>query len=177
LLHPDWTYYGTLAQTDAANESSLSQLIQECEGAAVLKLNDAEAELLFHMKFNERSFSLREFCLDWSSKYEVQAICVTRATGDAPCSSMERFTSFQGSRLKSRIPLAPAMHSRPAFCMAFSWAGPWKKSRRSQMRSVQWLRAARAQRPAWTVGDVEAIASIRATCDSPRVRQDVVVDE
>lgn len=101
-FHPDWLYFGTLAQTDPRNEALLLQLIRQSGGAkcfydmnlrtghwnldlvqrlsriaTVLKLNDAEAELLFHLSFPSGQFTLEEFCRHWSSTYGVQTICVT----------------------------------------------------------------------------------------------------
>lgn len=51
--------------------------------ATVLKLNDAEAELLFHRVCGENPFSLEEFCRYWCSTYGVQMICIT--LGGAGC--------------------------------------------------------------------------------------------
>lgn len=101
-LHPDWIYFGTLAQTDSRNEELLLHLIRQCPAAkhfydmnlraghwnfalvqrlsriaTVLKLNDTEAALLFHLTFGDRPFGLEEFCRHWSSTYGVKTICVT----------------------------------------------------------------------------------------------------
>jgi fructokinase len=99
---PDWFYFGTLVQTDPRNEALLHQLIRQSGRAkcfydmnlrsghwnfdlvqrlsniaSVLKLNDAEAELLFHRVFDNRPFNLEEFCGYWSSTHGIETICVT----------------------------------------------------------------------------------------------------
>ena len=101
-FHPDWIYFGTLAQSNARNEELLSHLFRECPDtkgfydinlrtghwnlslvqrlsrlATVLKLNDVEAELLFQLTFGKKPFALEDFCGYWSSTYGVKTICVT----------------------------------------------------------------------------------------------------
>lgn len=98
----DWIYFGTLAQTEPCNEEFLLQLLRECPDlrrfydmnlrsghwnlplverlsriATVLKLNDAEAALLFQLTLGSKQFDLEEFCRYWSSTYGVEIICVT----------------------------------------------------------------------------------------------------
>lgn len=99
--HPDWLYYGTLAQTSHKNEQLLSTmmkcfsgiscfydlnlrdqqwdfaLVQRLAGAAnVLKLNHDEAEILSALD-SGGTFSLESFCNSWSTKYQVPIICIT----------------------------------------------------------------------------------------------------
>ena len=99
---PQWIYFGTLTQTDSRSLNALTEIIRRSpdanrfydmnlrmghwnfalvEGlsriATVLKLNDAEAELLFHHVLGDKPFSLEEFCRYWSSKYGIKTICIT----------------------------------------------------------------------------------------------------
>ncbi len=99
---PEWIYFGTLTQTDSRSLDALTEIIRRSPGAkrfydmnlrtghwnftlvedlsriaTVLKLNDAEAELLFHQVSGEEPFSLQAFCRYWSSKYGVKTICIT----------------------------------------------------------------------------------------------------
>ncbi len=105
---PEWIYFGTLAQTDGRCLNALAEIIRHSPSAkrfydmnlraghwnfaivqdlsriaTVLKLNDAEAELLFHNVFGEKPFNLEEFCRYWSSNYGVQTLCIT--LGGAGC--------------------------------------------------------------------------------------------
>jgi fructokinase len=105
---PQWIYFGTLTQTDSRSFNALAEIVRRSPGAkrfydmnlrtghwnfalveylsriaTVLKLNDAEAELLFHRAFGESPFSLEEFCRYWSSTYGVQTMCIT--LGGAGC--------------------------------------------------------------------------------------------
>jgi fructokinase len=107
-FNPQWIYFGTLTQTDSRSFIVLAEIVARCPDArrfydmnlrtghwdfalvedlsrtaTVLKLNDAEAELLFQRVFGEKPFSLEEFCRYWSSTYGVQTICVT--LGGAGC--------------------------------------------------------------------------------------------
>jgi len=105
---PQWIYFGTLTQTDGHTFNALAEIIRRSPEAkrfydmnlrtghwnfalvedlsriaTVLKLNDSEAELLFHHVFGEKPFSLEEFCRYWSSTYGVETICIT--LGGAGC--------------------------------------------------------------------------------------------
>lgn len=105
---PQWIYFGTLTQTLSGSLNALAEIIQRSPDAKrfydmnlrtghwnfalvedlsrkanVLKLNNAEAELLFHHLFGNKPFSLDQFCRYWSSTYGVQTICIT--LGDAGC--------------------------------------------------------------------------------------------
>ena len=98
----DWIYFGTLAQTQASNEALLQQLMAGIPGvqgfydmnlraghwdlelvqrlsalAAVIKLNESEAETLLRLTGGGAAFSLEGFCRQWSATYNLQAICVT----------------------------------------------------------------------------------------------------
>lgn len=101
-LRPDWIYFGTLAQTCDDTEQLLLELLRALPYthcfydlnlrsghwnlplvqrlshiATVLKLNLAEAELLFHQTLGDRPFSLDEFCRYWSATYGTRTLCIT----------------------------------------------------------------------------------------------------
>ncbi|MFZ0662602.1 MAG: carbohydrate kinase [Acidobacteriaceae bacterium] len=101
-MQPDWIYFGTLAQTSAGNEALLGRLITAAPGArcfydlnlregqwstplverlaalaSILKLSEAEAELLFGISHVPGAFSLERFCESWSRTYGLEIICVT----------------------------------------------------------------------------------------------------
>jgi fructokinase len=101
-IHPDWIYFGTLAQTSNGNEAVLHRLVaaapkarcfydlnlreghwsfdlvQRLSGlASVIKLNEFEAETLYHLACNGEQFSLEAFCRCWSQIYGTEVICIT----------------------------------------------------------------------------------------------------
>ncbi|MGA7339253.1 MAG: PfkB family carbohydrate kinase [Terracidiphilus sp.] len=101
-LHPDWIYFGTLAQTNRSNEEILDRfrirlprvrcfydmnlreghwslpLVERLSRlASIVKLNEVEAETLFWLTHPDEEFSLEQFCRRWSSVYGVETICVT----------------------------------------------------------------------------------------------------
>jgi fructokinase len=121
-FQPDWIYYGTLAQTQAASAALLEQiflcaprvkgfydmnlreghwdlaLLQHLSRfATVFKLNEAEAEMLFGLTAPSEIFSLEKFCRLWSSLYKAEVICIT--LGSKGCAvfaddTLEIFSGF-----------------------------------------------------------------------------------
>ncbi len=137
---PHWIYFGTLTQTDSRSLNALTEIIRRSPDAkrfydmnlrtghwdfalvedlsriaTVLKLNDAEAELLFHHVFGEEPFSLEEFCRYWSSTYGVQTICIT--LGGAGCAVFINGTlrTFPGYTVK----VVDTVGAGDAFAAAF----------------------------------------------------------
>ncbi len=120
-LRPDWIYYGTLAQTDEGTESFLHQLIHTCSGArcfydmnlrtghwslplvqrlsglaTILKLNEAEAELLYTLTHGSGEFCLEEFCRFWASAYAIEIVCVTLGGKGCAVFAEDRLQTFAG---------------------------------------------------------------------------------
>ena len=120
-LLPDWIYFGTLANAHAANEELLYSLVEHLQPvncfydmnlrdghwnlplierlsalATVIKLNDAEAEQIFDLKFPKQPFTLRRFCERWSEAFEVQQICVTMGSAGCALYSDDVFRTFGG---------------------------------------------------------------------------------
>jgi fructokinase len=185
-FRPEWIYFGTLAQTDSGSEESLLRLLRECEGAGrfydlnlrtghwnfpllerlsraatVLKLNDVEAELLFCLCFDATTFSLEEFCRNWSSRYGVQTICIT--LGREGCAvftegTLHRFPGFP-------IEVADTVGAGDAFAAGFLHGlhKAWPMARIACFANA--LGAVVAARPGatphWTLEDVELTACTR----------------
>jgi fructokinase len=137
---PEWIYLGTLAQTDNRCLDTLAQILRRSPDAkrfydmnlrtghwnfalvqdlsrisTVLKLNDAEAETLFHHVFSDKPFSLEEFCRYWSATYGVQTICIT--LGGAGCAVFMNGTliTFPGYPVK----VVDTVGAGDAFAAAF----------------------------------------------------------
>jgi fructokinase len=98
----EWIYVGTLLQTNAAVERFTADLVAAAQGVRVfydvnlrdghwnlglvrrlsslshvLKLNEAEAELLFELTHPGATFDLPSFCEWWSKAHEIDVMCVT----------------------------------------------------------------------------------------------------
>lgn len=101
-LQPDWICFGTLAHTAEGAEQRLKHLLDANprarrfydinlrEGhwnldlvrrlsrlASIIKLNEAEAEMLFELLSSPPPFSIETFCQTWSSTHGCEIICVT----------------------------------------------------------------------------------------------------
>jgi fructokinase len=139
-LHPEWLYFGTLAQTNQPTEETVQRILKkvpsvQCfydmnlrEGhwnlplvqrlsslAAILKLNDSEAEILFRLTHPGEEFSLEQFCRHWSEAYGVDTICVT--LGGQGCvlfkdNALQRFHGFT-------VKVADTVGAGDAFAAAF----------------------------------------------------------
>jgi fructokinase len=120
-LLPDWIYFGTLANTHAANEVMLHGLVEHLQPvkcfydlnlrdghwnlplierlsalATVIKLNDEEAERIFNMKFAGLPYSLERFCERWSEAFGVQLMCVTMGSAGCALYSDNVFQAYRG---------------------------------------------------------------------------------
>lgn len=120
-FQPDWIYFGTLAQTCADTERLLGELVEALPGAhcfydlnlrtghwnlplvqrlsqiaTVLKLNLAEAEVLFHQTLGAGPFSLEEFCRSWSATYGTRTLCVTLGSEGCAVFQDGRLQAFPG---------------------------------------------------------------------------------
>jgi fructokinase len=109
VLRPEWLYFGTLLQMEPrieqairtikislpnvrcfydvnlrAGQWNLPLVERLCAMASVVKLNEAEARTLHELTATAiEGFSLETFCEQWSSRYELEAICIT--LGAAGC--------------------------------------------------------------------------------------------
>jgi fructokinase len=108
-LRPDWIYFGTLLQMEPRIEQAIRTIKKSLPNvrcfydinlrsgqwslplverlsamASVVKLNEAEARTLHERTATAtEDFSLETFCEQWSSRYELESICIT--LGAAGC--------------------------------------------------------------------------------------------
>lgn len=190
---PQWIYYGTLTQTDSRSFNALDEIALRSpdakrfydmnlrtghwnfalvEGlsriATVLKLNDAEAELLFHRVFGEKPYSLEGFCRYWSSTYGVQTLCIT--LGGAGCAVFLNGTlrTFPGYPVK----VVDTVGAGDAFAAAFLHGLHlgWPVERIAPFaNSLGALVASRAgATPAWTLDECLDLAGASLSSRDPR---------
>lgn len=139
-FNPDWIYFGTLAQTNLDAEDMLANLVQSLPGArcfydmnlrtghwnlplvqrlsrlaAVLKLNETEAEILFQLTSSSGKFELEEFCRHWSATCGIDTICVTRGSKGCVVFREGQFHAFAGYSVK----VADTVGAGDAFAAAF----------------------------------------------------------
>ncbi len=183
----DWLYFGTLLQTELANEAFIAELTNRLmparvfydmnlrtghwnlelvqrlsRQATVLKLNEQEAETLFHMtqKVGDK-FTLEGFCRTWASDYSIDVICVT--LGPEGCMVYDEGTAFRVPGYK--VTVCDTVGSGDAFAAAFLhgyYAGwPILKTARFA-NALGALVASRAgATPQWTFDEVIAIIEAR----------------
>ena len=139
-LHPDWIYYGTLAQTEESAENFLLRLIRACsrakrfydmnlrtghwnlpliqrlsELATIIKLNETEAELLFTLTHGSREFHLEEFCRFWASVYGIEIVCVTLGSKGCAVFTEDQLLTFAGVH----VSVVDTVGAGDAFAAAF----------------------------------------------------------
>lgn len=139
-MRPDWIYFGTLAQTSAANEALLRRLTATAPGArrfydmnlregqwsadllqrlsdlaTVLKVNESEAEMLFGIMGTPGEFSLERFCREWSRRHGVDLICITLGERGCAVWSDGALQEFRGVAVK----VADTVGAGDAFSAAF----------------------------------------------------------
>jgi fructokinase len=124
-IHPDWIYFGTLAQTSSENEALLHRLVASApearcfydlnlrEGhwsfdlvrrlsglASVIKLNEFEAETLYRLTCPMEQFSLEGFCRCWSQSFGTKIVCVTLGERGCAVWADDAFRAFPGFSVK-----------------------------------------------------------------------------
>lgn len=120
-IMPNWIYFGTLAETVTESEETLRKIIESCPAArrfydmnlragywtlplverlcriaTVLKLNEAEAELLFQSIPLSGTFSVESFCRQWAERHGLEAICTTLGSRGCAVFTDGQFTTFPG---------------------------------------------------------------------------------
>jgi fructokinase len=145
------------------------ELIERLSRAAtVLKLNDAEAELLFRLTSGTGKFALEEFCRSWSAQYGVQTICVT--LGAEGCAVLQSgvFHRFPGFR----VHVADTVGAGDAFAAGFlhGLQAEWAIERTASFANA--LGAVVASRPGatpdWKTEDVKVTAAMSRMGQSTR---------
>jgi fructokinase len=124
--HLDWIYFGTLALTERRSERVLEEILGNAgkarrfydvnlrEGhwnqdlverlssfADVIKLNADEARVLSRKISTKRTFSLEEFCRDWSQRFGVQVLCVTLGSEGCAIFTEGKLTHFVGQEIEA----------------------------------------------------------------------------
>ncbi len=128
-LHPQWLYFGTLAQVSDPNAALLARLAQQFPGisrfydlnlraghwnfpliqqlarlATVCKLNEQEARELFTLTTSE-PFSLPRFCRAWARTYDIPMICVTLGGAGCAVYTQDSLQYFPGFPLEASDPV------------------------------------------------------------------------
>lgn len=139
-LHPDWLYFGTLAQTHRPTEQLLRRILAriptvKCfydmnlrDGhwnpdmvqrlsslSTIVKLNETEAETLFRLAHANEEFSLERFCRYWSSAHSVETMCVTLGGKGCAIFRNNSFHCFDGFP----VTVADSVGAGDAFAAAF----------------------------------------------------------
>jgi fructokinase len=124
--HLDWIYFGTLALTEHRSERVLEKILRNAgnaqrfydvnlrEGhwsqelverlssfADVIKLNADEARVLFRKFSTKQTFSLEEFCRNWSQRFSVQVLCVTLGSEGCAIFTEGELTHFAGQEVET----------------------------------------------------------------------------
>jgi fructokinase len=184
-LHPQWIYFGTLAQSLEQGEQRLMRLLRENPGAqcfydvnlrdghwnlalvqrlsksaSIIKLNEAEAAKLFELSAPSTSFSIDVFCRFWSSHYGGEMFCITQ--GSQGCTVWQNGISERYSGFPTKA--IDTVGAGDAFAAGFlhGHANDWPISQTAKFANA--LGAIVASRagaiPAWTVDEcLQVIAS------------------
>lgn len=181
-LQSDWLYFGTLAQT---NDSSLKLLARifssppDIQGfydmnlregqwnlplvqhlstlATVVKLNDAEAEILFRLVYPSDTFSLDSFCRKWSTRYNLDVMYVTLGGEGCAIFAANTLQTFPGYQ----VDVVDTVGAGDAFAAGFLHALslPWSWDRRAAFaNALGALVASRAgATPNWTIAECQQL--------------------
>ena len=177
-LQPDWIYYGTLAVTDSNTEEILFKLANETVGAKrfydmnlrtghwnlalvqrlskmadVIKLNEAEADLLFRLDRGNEVFTVQAFCEGWSEKHGVEMICVT--LGNQGCSVYSKgiFETFSGFRVRVMDTVGAGDAFAAGFLHGLHRGWPTKKIARFANGLGALIASRAGATPMWTIDE------------------------
>ncbi len=183
---PDWIYFGTLANTHAANEDLLNRLVVQLQPvrcfydmnlrvghwnlplierlsalATVIKLNDQEAERLFNVKFGSQPYTLEGFCERWSEAFGVQLICVTMGSAGCALYLNQSYRTFAGYSIN----VMDTVGAGDAFAAALLYGLDlgWSQERMASFaNALGALIASRAgATPPWTLEECHALMHSR----------------
>ena len=185
-LHPEWVYFGTLTQTHPPALATLDSLLHRLpsakrfydmnlreghwnlplvqrlsQDASILKLNDSEAEILFQLSCPSDTFSLEKFASYWSSKYNIETICITLGSKGCAVYRQNALHRFDGFAVK----VADTVGAGDAFAAAFlhGQIQGWDEARQAAFANA--LGALVASRsgatPAWTAEECLQMISER----------------
>jgi len=176
----DWLYFGTLLQTMPQNELFITrlksllaparafydmnlrtghwnlELVQRLSRqATILKMNEHEAETLFHLIRNAgEAFILEDFCRLWASDYGIDSICVT--LGAEGCMVYDKGTTLRVPGYE--VTVCDTVGSGDAFAAAFlhGYDNGWPILKTARFaNALGALVASRAgATPRWTLDEV-----------------------
>ncbi len=183
-LHGDWIYFGTLSNVSQSNLDLLNEILRDTptikgfydmnlrEGhwqlalveqlahlATVLKLNDVESEILFHLLYPTERYSLEDFCRRWATQFKIETICVTLGSQGCAVFADDQLRLFPGYRVQ----VADTVGAGDAFAAGFlhGLSQPWPLDQKAAFaNALGALVASRAgATPEYTVEDVKQIIS------------------
>jgi len=187
-LHGDWIYFGTLSNVSQSNFDLLNEILRDTptikgfydmnlrEGhwqlalveqlahlATVLKLNDVESEILFHLLYPTERYSLEDFCRRWAAQFNIETICVTLGSKGCAVFTQDQLRLFPGYRVE----VVDTVGAGDAFAAGFLHAlsQPWQLDQKAAFaNALGGLVASRAgATPDWTVEDVKQIIAAHHT--------------
>jgi fructokinase len=179
----DWLYYGTLLQMAPETEHLTTKLLQQLHPArgfydinlrtghwnlplvqrlshlaSVMKLNEAEAAVLFEKTHpvGDR-FVLEEFCEEWALTYGIDVMCVTLGPGGCLIYDRGGAHRIAGYRVKVR----DTVGSGDAFAAAFlhGYQAGWDIDKTARFSNAVGALVASMEgaTPVWQPGDVQQL--------------------
>lgn len=139
-FQPQWIYFGTLAQAFHGGEQRLAQilntlpkskrfydinlrhghwtlpLVKQLSGlATIIKMNESEAQELWHQTNGHVAYSLDDFCGFWAAAYGCELICITRGSAGCAVWQPDHLQFFPGFR----VSVVDTVGAGDAFAAAF----------------------------------------------------------
>jgi fructokinase len=183
----DWMYYGTLLHTTPEAEVRLHQLLKTSspargfydvnlrEGhwnlglvkrlsqtASVIKVNADEAHTIFHLEYGDVPYTLEKFCQNWSTAFELQAVCVTLGNDGCAIWHENQLQYFPGYPVTVVDTVGAGDSFAAVFLHGFHYGWPMEKTAQLA-NAVGALVASRpGALPAWSLEECEALISTAA---------------
>jgi fructokinase len=177
-IMPDWIYFGTLSPFHKPTEESLLrivgripnvkrfydlnlrdghwdlQLVERLSSmATILKLNDAEAEILFGLTLGSIPYSLEDFCSHWSTLYGIQTIVVTLGGEGCAVFSADTLTTYRGFDVQVIDTVGAGDAFSAAFLHGFHLGWPLDRTARFANALGATVASRAGATPAWTLDD------------------------
>ena len=137
-------------------EPKLVRDLMERERATILKVNDQEVNEITRF-FGGQHRSVEEFCREYSEKFRLEAVCVTRGAQGCSLFLREEYVEARGYT----VPVMDAVGAGDAFAAAFvhGLSQNWPAAEIADFSNrVGALVASRAGAiPAWTIDEVHAL--------------------
>jgi fructokinase len=139
-FQPQWIYFGTLAQVFHGGEQRLAHilntlpksrrfydinlrhghwtlpLVKQLSGlATIIKMNESEAQELWHQTNGHGVYSLDDFCSFWAAAYGCELICITRGSEGCAVWQPDHLQFFPGFR----VSVVDTVGAGDAFAAAF----------------------------------------------------------